>query len=110
MEEVPGGRRGALAQNDLFQIVEDLLPVLVKRTAVGHDHVQLPGVDDEIPENPKPLPHESLFAPFLAGERRILLHLRPETESLEDIRHQGRPGYPPGVIRGAALDSCLTTF
>jgi len=43
MIEVPGGRRGAPAQNDLSQIVEDLLPVPVKRTAVGHDHVQLPG-------------------------------------------------------------------
>lgn len=85
-------------------VIEHLGSMLSIRGVIGHDHVQLACVHEEIAQEFELFLHDFFSVALHPGEGGVLLHFDPEVKFLQNVRHEPSSPDPPAVVRRASLE------
>ena len=84
--------------------MQDALFVQLDHIFLGHDHVQLSGVDQDVPQDFEVVLDELLIAIIQPGEHGVFPDLDLKIELVEDFTDKASPALPAVVVGGSTLE------
>ena len=94
-----------LSAHDCVQLAENAVFIEQHGIFVGHDHIQLSGVDEQMSEDFQAFLHKILLTVVDAGKKCVFPRSGLKTEFVEQFSHEACPAFPAVIVGRAALEA-----